>query len=200
MVQDIVNSGAQTFQDIVAGIIFSREYLLLTERPKSFEEIFFSTAAQIGWTARRDIWRGMASGSGGLRETHLEQMGWPTMTLKLGRVAGIPQDAFAFANFHKGFREALMIDRTQWRNQLINSNVVALSANDYLNYLFLSTSLRHALPDEQSDLIALVATQGHLTNNNQSIVNGRHDEIAQIVFDYISRLPEVYYFNRITAS
>lgn len=200
MVQDIVNSGAQTFQDIVAGIIFSREYLLLTERPKSFEEIFFSTAAQIGWTARRDIWRGMASGSGGLRETHLEQMGWPTMTLKLGRVAGIPQDAFAFANFHKGFREALMIDRTQWRNQLINSNVVALSANDYLNYLFLSTSLRHALPDEQSDLMALVATQGHLTNNNQSIVNGRHDEIAQIVFDYISRLPEVYYFNRITAS
>ena len=200
MVQDIVNSGAQTFQDIVAGIIFSREYLLLTERPKSFEEVFFSTAAQIGWNARRDIWRGMASGSGGLREAHLEQMGWPTMSLKLGRIAGVPQDAFAFANYHKGFREVLMIDRNQWRNQLINSNITALSASEYLDYLFLSTSLRRALPDEQTDLITLISAQGHLTNGNQSVINGRHDEIAQIVFDYISRLPEVYYFNQVTAN
>ncbi len=200
MVQDIVDSGAQTFQDIIAGIIFSREYLLLTERPKSFEEIFFSTSAQIGWDARRDIWRGMASGSGGIREVHLEQMGWPTMSSKLGRVAGVPQDAFAFANYHKGFREALMIDRTQWRNQLVDSDIAALSTSEFIDYLFMSTCLRRALPDEQTDLTAIAASLGYLSNGNQSVASNRHDEIAQIVFDYISRLPEIYHFNQITTS
>ncbi|MBL1293650.1 MAG: hypothetical protein COB61_007255 [Thiotrichales bacterium] len=200
MVQDITASGAQTFQDIVAGVIFSREYLLLTERPKSFEEIFFSTSAQIGWDARRDIWRGMASGSGGLRRTDLEQMGWPTMKLKLGRLAGIPQDAFAFSNFHKGFRETLMLDRSRWANQLIDNDVRALPTSEYIDYLFLSACLRRATADEQTDLTALLATQGHLSNGNQSVVNNRHDDIAQIVFDYISRLPEIYYFNQIVAN
>ncbi|MBL1433893.1 MAG: hypothetical protein COB94_010730 [Gammaproteobacteria bacterium] len=200
MVQDIAASGARTFQDIVAGIIFSREYLLLTERPKSFEEIFFSTSAQIGWNPRSNIWRGMASGSGGARNTDLEQMGWPTMKLKLGRLAGIPQDAFAFANFHKGFRETLMLDSSRWRNQLVNTEVRALSTNDYIDYLFMSTCLRRAAADEQTDLTALIAAQGHLTNGNQSVANNRHDEIAQIVFDYISRLPEIYYFNQIAAN
>ena len=200
MVQDIVDSGAQTFQDIVAGIIFSREYLLLTERAKSFEEIFFSTAGQIGWDARRDIWRGMASGSGGLRETHLEQMGWPTMRSKLGRIAGIPQDAFAFANYHKGFREALMIDRTQWRNQLVDDDVAQLSAAEYIDYLFMTACLRRAVPDEQTDLLALADSLGYLDEGGQTIARNSHDEVAQIVFDYITRLPEIYYFNQITPS
>ena len=36
------------------------------------------------------------------------------MSLKLGRLAGIPLDSLSFANYHKGLREGLMTDRYRW--------------------------------------------------------------------------------------
>ena len=41
-INSIVASGPETFEDIFTAIIFSREYLLNIERPKSFEENLMS--------------------------------------------------------------------------------------------------------------------------------------------------------------
>jgi len=38
VIQSVVNSGAETFSDIFLGLIFSKAYLLHSERPKTFEE------------------------------------------------------------------------------------------------------------------------------------------------------------------
>lgn len=85
-----------------------------TERPKSFEENFFSMADRLQWETRQDTFIGLSRGSGALRRAELAEMGWPSMSLKLGRLAGIPLDSLSFANYHKGLREGLLADRYYW--------------------------------------------------------------------------------------
>jgi hypothetical protein len=69
MCESIAGSGATTFEDIFKGILFSEQYLLHTERPKSFEEAFMNTVENFKWDARQNtgasvgnqVWRNMAS-------------------------------------------------------------------------------------------------------------------------------------------
>ena len=59
-----------------------------------------------------------------------------------------------------------------------------------------------ASASEKTDLIDVYATgaTNHLTTDsdgNVIIRAGRHDEVAQVTFDYITRLPEFYYFRSV---
>jgi hypothetical protein len=56
---------------------------------------------------------------------------------------------------------------------------------------------RRANDTEKTDLKAMYTTRNYLTTDageNIVIQDNQHDEIAQIAFDYVSRLPEYYYF------
>ncbi len=114
----ITASNPQRFEDIFIAILFSERYLLRTERPRSFEEAFLSTAKRLKWNAHPDVFRGMVNGSGSFSRADMSEMGWPTMSLKLGRVASVPLDSLSFGNYHKAMRESLLMNADRWKKPL----------------------------------------------------------------------------------
>lgn len=118
VVAELVGSGASTFRELFLAIVFSSAYLLDTEVPKSFEENFLAMAKRIRWMPRRDLFRSLVSGNGGMRRAHMREMGWPAMTSKLGRSPVVPLDALSFANYHKALRENLLMDSYRWQTAL----------------------------------------------------------------------------------
>lgn len=75
--------------------------------------------------------------------------------------------------------------------------VLDLSVNDYIDYVFLTGLLRKASDVEKTDLIEIYKTAGYVSEDGSgelSIDSNDHDEMAQVAFDYMSRLPEFYYF------
>ncbi|MDH5393891.1 MAG: hypothetical protein OEY11_11945 [Gammaproteobacteria bacterium] len=203
MIESISNANPQTFQEIFAAVIFSKEYLLYTERAKSFEENFYNMAARLKYKLPADHFVRTAYCSnnngctGNNNRTFIGNMNWPSMTNKLGRLAGVPLDTLSFAYYHRGFRESMIInnynsglisnpdtvqpDLEALNDTIIDSGVVTSMDNaDYLKYLFLSMLERLPENDEVAQLTPLMSSQS---------------QAARIVIDYISRLPEQYYFN-----
>ncbi len=113
--QAISASNPITFEDIFLSILFSESYLLDTERARSFEESYLPMAKRLQWDAHPDVFKGMVGGRGSLARANMAEMGWPAMSLKLGRVAAIPLDSLSFGNYHKAMRETLMMDSSRWR-------------------------------------------------------------------------------------
>lgn len=78
-----------------------------------------------------------------------------------------------------------------------------MSLHEFIDFLFMNALQRRANDSEKADLIVVYETGDtgdHLTTDNDDVVvinDGRHDEVAQITFDYISRLPEFYYFRSV---
>ena len=250
-----------TFEDIFTIILFSKTYLLNEERPRSFEESYLPMAKRLQWDAHQDIFRGMVEGRGALARANMNDMGWPTMSLKLGRVAAIPIDSLSFGNYHKALRETMMLDFRRWRIPLglekptapspqpveplnqtadareiasyeamvkqYNADIAALSivdreqydkdlleyedhvvlyrkindmtVDELLDYLFLSAVLRRPNDEERLSLARIFETNGHLDKefSNKFARSGRTDDIAIITLDYLSRLPQLYYLQRL---
>jgi hypothetical protein len=111
----ITASNPHSFEDIFLAILFSEHYLLRSERPRSFEEAFLPAAKRLKWNAHPDIFKGMISGRGSVSRTDMNEMGWPSMSLKLGRVASVPLDSLSFGNYHKAMRESLLMDSNRWK-------------------------------------------------------------------------------------
>lgn len=224
--ESIVNSGAVTFEDIFKGILFSREYLLNTERPKGFEEAFIPALDMLKWHPQRAggetgqrIWSNMASREGS--SLFMRNMGWDTMTLKIGRTPDVPLDALSFAGYHKAIREDLLIRDHSFTggfitvdeedvfvegllytvdtemNTIVKPEIAALTPTDYLHFLFLSVLQRLAGDTEVTELLALLENTGNLQTGftGGPVIQG-HSQVARIVFDYASRLPEFYYFKQ----
>jgi len=287
MVGKILSGGPSTFQDIVKTIIFSKEYLLNNERPKSFEESLFGIAHQTKWRPYKSLLRDLTAEAKdkGQQKVSLSNMGWSTMTLKLGRFTGVPLDALSFANYHRALRETILVDGDngssqscsgtksesdnksfattdcEWREGLglilpeepedpalredengdlltsqpleeelekyavdlaeynrrlaVYEQVQTLSLNEYFDYLFMSIVSRKASDIEKADLIQLIreeTTGGNayiredinqnlfiFVNENSTSRASRtfYDEVARVTFDYLSRLPETYYYHKI---
>ncbi|MBE9564761.1 MAG: hypothetical protein IMF17_05900, partial [Proteobacteria bacterium] len=231
IINSIVSSGAESYEDIFTAMIFSREYLLNTERPRSFEESLMPLLDSLKWdpaadptdSAGKRIFEFMASGSdnppGGRGDIlYLGNKGWNAMSMKIGRLPDVPLDALSFANYHKGVREELLVDTRHYDgsqtdipgllyNGLGNDDddlrdvVSQLSLTDYIHFLFLNTMQRKASAEEITGLITIYDGLSLLeidTDGNQvirpSTSDNRHNNIAAVTFDYISRLPEFYYF------
>lgn len=117
-VQQLLENGAESFSDLFLPIIFSRAYLLETERVRSFEESFLPLAERVHWRAGRDLFKGLASGRGEHSRGFMLEMGWPAMSSKLGRSPFVPTDSLSFANYHKAIREEILIKDWRWRAEL----------------------------------------------------------------------------------
>ncbi|MFK8082573.1 MAG: hypothetical protein AB8B97_20020 [Granulosicoccus sp.] len=74
-----------------------------------------------------------------------------------------------------------------------------LNTPELIDYFFLTVIQRRATQTERTDLTQIFASEGHLDPefNNSFARSGRQDDIAQITFDYLSRLPETYYLQAI---
>ena len=235
IINSIVSSGAETYEDIFTAMIFSKEYLLNTERPRSFEESLMPLLDSLKWnpgadptdSAGKSIFEYMASGTTGppnnrTNVMYLGNKGWHSMSLKIGRLPDVPLDALSFANYHKAVREELLIDTRHYDGSLLDipgliykgdgddsdesvRDVIAqLSLTDYINFLFLNTVQRKASIEEVNGLITIYEGLNYLVTDTDGVKsirpstsNTNHNNIAAVTFDYISRLPEFYYFKAV---
>ena len=236
IINSIVSSGAQTFEDIFTAMIFSREYLLNTERPRSFEESLMPMLDSLKWSplaspsasVGRGIFAYMASGSTnpGSRSNilYLGNKGWHSMSLKIGRLPDVPLDALSFANYHKSVREQLFLRAETFRGAYgehgeglifdaegeVRPLIAGMSVDEYVDFLFLSVMQRKATSVEQTDLYEFIVNTRDHTNleiltdldtgeevEREVIKSYRYHYLTEEVFDYISRLPEFYYFKAV---
>ena len=228
IINSITSSGVQTYEDIFTAMIFSREYLLNTERPRSFEESLMPLLDSLKWDPAASsfaelgegVFHNMVTNSG--RRVYLGNKGWDAMKLKIGRLPDVPMDALSFANYHKAIREQLLINERVYDGQRsgipgliykgdgatgddnVRDIVAQMSLGDYLDFLFLNTIQRKPTTVEIDGLIAIFDADGHLRINADGVQvvrpnssNTSHNDIAEITFDYISRLPEFYYFKAV---
>jgi hypothetical protein len=231
IINSIVSSGAETYEDIFTAMIFSKEYLLYTERPRSFEESLMPLLDSLKWnpeadssdSAGKSIFEYMASGTTGppnnrTNPMYLGNKGWHSMSLKIGRLPDVPLDALSFANYHKAVREELLIDTRHYdgsqldipgliyngvgdeSDESVRDVISQLSLNDYIHFLFLNTLQRKASAEEIDGLINIYDGLSYLEtdiDDVKTIRTGRYNDIALVTFDYISRLPELYYFKAV---
>lgn len=243
IINSIVSSGAETFEEIFTAMIFSKEYLLNTERPRSFEESLMPLLDALKWhpaalTRRTNnstsdivnnrIFQFMASGrvdpspdGNGGNILYLGNKGWHSMRLKIGRLPDVPLDALSFANYHKGVREQLLLNESSYNgstldipgliyngegsgDEHVHAVLSQLSLTDYIHFLFLNAVQRKASTEEVNGLITIYDGLSYLATDTDGVKtikpstsNTNHDNIAEVTFDYISRLPEFYYFKAI---
>ena len=192
IVDDIVEDDPTTFNDIFQNIIFSKEYLLNVERPKQFEETFFSVASRIDWYAYQSFFKNLNRESSSSNFPSLNNMKQASMTYKLGRQRTVPLDTLSFAFYHKAIRERLLVDRKGnpdndndggWQESLLDVDLVQ---DDFIDYLFLAVVSRKAGEQELNELNAIIADRGFNRND-------RKMQQAMIVLDYLSRLSELYF-------
>ena len=190
IVKDIVSKNPVRFHDIFSAIIFSREYLLNNEKPKSLEETYFNLADRIDWHPNDRFIRELTGNSSS--EPNLKNMKQPTMTLKLGRFKDQPLDSLSFAYYHKAVRERLLAKTNtrwgSWGSEFIEQGDI-FEQDEYIDFLFLSALSRKATQNEIDTLKEVFAETENETDRNDQ---------ARIVFDYISRLPDLYYYKKIT--
>ncbi len=216
----IVAAGPETYEDIITAILFSREYLLNTHRPKSFEENFLPLLDTLKWDVLADegevddrIFERMTDIDN--QDIYMNGMTWPAMSLKIGRLPSVPLDALSFANYHKAVRMELLKRVSSYKggirdagdglifdvNDELHPFVAGLSVDDYIDYLFLNTLHRKATATEHAGLYDFIVNIRDYTDTVNAgvelIKDFRYEEVTEDVLDYISRLPELYYFTSV---
>lgn len=157
----------------------------------------------------------------------LPQMYQPSFTLKLGRWPTVPGDVLAMSYQQNGLRSAVLIrsnaklttdptfdplaSQSQgWGPELIDGTAT-LSTSDFIGYMFISVlgrmptaaelstltqvidTARTAATASTIDCVATTAGNGCLRYFNAGNVANR----AMVVMDYLSRLPETFFFNAV---
>ncbi|MGD8836783.1 MAG: hypothetical protein PVJ84_03585 [Desulfobacteraceae bacterium] len=194
VVDVILSENPHVFEDIFIPIIFSREFLLDTERPAQFEERFFNIAHRISWWAKAKFFKEINPAWSGSSYPSLKNMKQAAATYKLGRPAEVPLDTLSFSFFHKAIREKLLLDIRKdvfeendggWQDEFIQ---VDLSNDDFIKYLFISIISRLPTDIELTTLGQIFEDRGYTTQDRALYQ-------ALIVMDYLSRLSETYYLN-----
>ncbi len=190
IVKDILSTNPVQFHDIFIPIIFSKEYLLNNKKAKSFEETFFNLAQRTYWENRSKFLDELTNTDLGFSAPTLNKMGQPTMRLKLGRPHNQPLDSLSFAVYHQAVRDRVLVINNSgwgsWGNRLTSYSSF-FNLEEYIQYLFISTMARKASTLEIETLVSVIEAGNETNSTNQ----------AKIVLDYISRLPETYFFSTI---
>jgi len=214
IVQTIVASKPEKWQDILKQILFSKEYLLHNKRPLSAEERFYSFAKKFNFKVRRDAFSYF--------KDYLTNMHQAAMRYKLGKLNRVPLDSISFAYYSKFVREYLFLNRAydgetnrdSWQYDGWNSNFIDTSnfkiveqnatatLTNFVNYIFNATISRDATSDEIALFKGHMLKDGNFKNEFNMLTRRDTDEekerfnrrvnIAITVMDYISRLEETY--------
>ena len=221
----IVSSNPQTFQDILEQIVFSKEYLLHTTRPKSAEETFYSLAKKMNYKTFKYTTYSFRSA--------LEKMHQASMKYKLGKLKRVPLDTLSFANYSKYIREQVLMRRSNpsaennsstsarqgWSDSFIDSNNFDFdrsneikTLHNFIKYLFKATVARDVRTDELNMFDSLMLETKDGAKNVISFYNlldTRVDSdgklrgerykryVAFVVLDYLSRIEDVYLYKKV---
>ena len=163
IINTIIASKPETWQDILLQIVFSEEYLLHSSRAASAEERFFSFAKKLNFKHR----------IGTLHEFKkaLEKMHQASMKYKLGKLQRVPLDTLSFANYHKFIRERMLLrksspdalndykawNRQGWSESFVSNDNFTLNEEDgiaslesFIQYLFKATIARNPNSEEMA--------------------------------------------------
>jgi len=215
IVSQLVMSNPTAWTDLLKEIIYSKEYLLNSNRMRSFEELFLPIAKTVGWHPHSSSFFTLYDA--------LDKMSQASMTYKLGRAVSAPLNTYSFAWMHKSLRDNLM---TKFEK---NSSFVSIAdgwglkeifavipdtlttnvevAEYMVHSLFISTIGRDATANELQmfkDLVDsdkydpdLFNSYGRLVltgSDNPDLDAKMRGYIADLILDYISRLGETYQF------
>ena len=214
IIDKIVSSKPQKWEDILKQILFSKEYLLNNKRALSAEERFFSFTKKMNFkVAKREIY---------VFKVRLNEMHQAAMKYKLGKLNRVPLDTLSFAVYNKYIRERILLNwsypdetnRDSWKydgwgdlfintdNFVLNEDNQEQSLKNYINYLFKSTIGRGAKEAEYKLFISHMMENGELKNEFNLVIRENSNEekdrrerrinIARVILDYISRLEETY--------
>ncbi|MDH4274914.1 MAG: hypothetical protein OEW08_07745, partial [Gammaproteobacteria bacterium] len=212
MVNGILSSHPTRFDQIYATVIFSEEYLLRVARLKNAEEALFNAAARLKWAPRETTTGNPGSSTftdlNNENSSTLSTMGQAAMRYKLGRLFKVPTDTLSFAYYHSALRGAMIAirgtatdGRAGWIAELYDSpGMSAMTLDNYIRYAFITAAQRQPTDGDSSlvgtaELPTLKKLCTDLNYVNISSVGVRQN-IARLIFDYVSRLPETYAYNR----
>lgn len=209
VVANIVSSNPKTWQDILLQIVFSKAYLLNSDKPKSAEELFYSLEKKIHFQHRRGFFSSFARS--------LTEMNQASMKYKLGKYSEVPLDTQSFITYHKYIRENVLISsRNEWSSgwiaeELINDDIFeGISAYEYqkildrlIDHLFLSAIARTAT-EEEKELFRSHMLKDDGTYSSDFELFKTSDKplderirAAITIMDYISRLSQTYRFEKV---
>jgi hypothetical protein len=213
IVSKIVSSHPNTWQDILVQIVFSKEFLLNSDRAKSAEELFYSLAKKIEYKHYRGTFQNF--------NRALIEMHQASMKYKLGKLERVPLDTLSFINYHKYIREQILTRNANadklnnytawnsygWRPSFIDEKNFSLDPNNpkasldsFITYLFKSTISRVPTSAELKlfEDHMLVVEDGQIKFPYAfELSTDRRTNAAILVLDYISRLTELYRFKKV---
>lgn len=254
LIQSIINSNPVTFNDVFLGVMFSKSFLLTSERVKTFEENALGFLNSMYWNPRAnsgELGRGAIDSlldsdrfdSGA--DIGVHRMGWAAMNYKIGRTPFLPMDVLSFATYHKAIRQEVLMNQRAYdgRNfpeetdfteadeprpapfpihagafyiegtENLKPELDSLNAEEFIDFVFLTAMGRRATDIEIAAFITEgdQANRNYLTTDDDGVVQLRRsgggvddlyeywaDDFAEIMLDYISRLPEFYYYRAAT--
>ena len=214
----IVASSPETWQDILLQIVFSKEFLLHTQRPISAEELVYSLIKKLDYKHNTDTFYYLNEA--------LKNMNQASMKYKLGKLERTPLDTLSFAYYHKYVRETIMRrsvcgaalnsytswNSYGWRPGLVDSTNFALDINNpessltsLVTYLFAMVIHRPPTTAE------LELFKNSMLNANRSAYLGNYNFLhadddgcyywranaAEDILDYLSRLTDLYMFQEV---
>ncbi len=215
VVDRIVRSKPRRWEDILVQMVFSKEYLLKSDREKSAEELFFSFAKKMPFKHRRKTFYYL--------NNSLEEMNQASMKYKLGKLQRTPLDSLSFANYHKFVRESMVYksecgeDLTTydgygiggWTPEMTDEKYFSLIQDNpeatmisFIQYLFTHFIQRQATKAELDmfldEMLYDNRTRFSWSNNlwnqdSEGCFYGRK-YTAKEVLDYLSRLTDFYWF------
>ena len=198
VIDAIVGSNPSRFEDILLQILFSKEYLLNDSRVKMVEETAFYLAKSTAFFDRRDFYRYMRD--------KMDKMHQSPLNYKLGRDNIVPTDTLSFAYYYDFIRRYMMNDSKNddyndwdggWRFEFIAPSIGGTDTIDGLiDYLFETILARHAT-QEELDTIRNYATNEARSKYTDMSINNHRLGVAQITMEYLSRLSELYRFEKI---
>ncbi len=173
-----------TFRDIFAHILFSKKYLLKSNRIKTMEEVYMSLAHTLDMkpTGAQSFRYLFTSGMGGSNQEAL--------TYKLGRLDEGVSDTDSVIRYHQYIRTNIFLKRGSggWNSAMLKLRYGGDTMEQFLNEMFLDIVGRQMSDDEASELASIIADAG--VDNMASEWN--RFAIMLMTFDYFSRLSEIY--------
>lgn len=198
IIKKIVNSNPNTFKDIILQIVFSKEYLINSQRVKTFEESAFNLAKTTSFYDGLNYSAVMRS--------NMDNMHQAPQKYKLGRTNVVPTDSLSFAYYHDFIRRYLLLDAKRdqlnewdrgWTQEFIDKDIPNTSTiNDFINYIFNSLIQRDA-NNEELELINDYVTNRSRYHVSDVDSNYHRYFVALVTMEYISRLTETYKFKKI---
>ena len=214
IVNDIVASNPQNWQDVLLQLIFSKAYLFESARAKSAVETFYSLAKKMEYKHYKSTFRNFSNA--------LDEMHQASMKYKLGKLKRVPLDTLSFINYHKYIRENMMLRFTDaeklnnftdynahgWKPSFIADDRFNISQDDakttldsLINYLFESTISRKPKAEE------LALFEKHMLESQEGVLayvsgfnllkTSDRTNATILILDYISRLNELYQYKKV---